>query len=73
MATLTAHEVDVLFVLTGARSGEVRAQRPPAPALAKDEEILLDNYRNSPPEAKAAIKATSSAFAASKQRGKNAA
>lgn len=31
--------------------------------LAPDEEILLDNYRNCPPDARAAIKTTSDALA----------
>ncbi len=32
-------------------------------ALTPDEKILLDNYRNSPPDARAAIKSASDAFA----------
>lgn len=43
---------------------EVLLQAPPAP----DEAALLDNYRNSPPEGQAAIKATSAALA---QQGVN--
>ena len=69
LALLLGEGVDVLYVLTGARSGEASATAQ----LAKDEEILLDNYRNSPPEAQAAIKATSSAFASSKKRHRKAA
>ncbi|MDF5986506.1 helix-turn-helix transcriptional regulator [Pseudomonas aeruginosa] len=38
------------------------AQEQEAP-LAPDERILLDNYRHSPPDAQAALKATSDAFA----------
>ena len=52
--------VDVTWLLTGLSMG---GAAPAAPALARDEEILLDNYRNSPPDARAAIKATSDAFA----------
>lgn len=35
--------------------------------LSKEEQALLDNYRHSPPDGQAAIKATSAAFAQSKQ------
>lgn len=34
--------------------------------LTKEEEALLDNYRNSPPEGQAAIRSTSAAFAQQK-------
>ena len=53
--------LDVLYVVTGQRAGG--AATAPAPALAPDEEILLDNYRNCPPDARAAIKTTSDALA----------
>lgn len=53
--------LDVLYVVTGQRTGGATAA--PAPALAPDEEILLDNYRNCPPDARAAIKTTSAALA----------
>ena len=53
--------LDVLYVVTGQRTGGSTAA--PAPALAPDEEILLDNYRNCPPDARAAIKTTSDALA----------
>lgn len=53
--------LDVLYVVTGQRTGGATAA--PAPALAPDEEILLDNYRNCPPDARAAIKTTSDALA----------
>lgn len=52
--------LDVLYVVTGQRTGGASA---PARALARDEEILLDNFRNCPPDARAAIKATSDALA----------
>ena len=69
LAAIAAAGADVLYILTGQRAGGVQ----PAPALAKDEEILLDNYRNSPPDARAAIKAASDAFARpAKGRGKAA-
>lgn len=70
LAAWAAVGLDVLYVVTGQRlSGSALAE----PALAKDEEILLDNYRNSPPDAKAAIKAASDAFARPARSGKRAA
>ncbi|HHK5287192.1 TPA: helix-turn-helix domain-containing protein [Pseudomonas aeruginosa] len=57
--------LDVLYVVTGQRQGvpaPAPAQEQEAP-LALDERILLDNYRHSPPDAQAALKATSDAFA----------
>ena len=50
--------VDVLYVITGQRSQPVST-----PTLKPDEAALLDNYRNSPAEGKAAIRTTSAAFA----------
>ncbi|BGE68171.1 helix-turn-helix transcriptional regulator [Pseudomonas aeruginosa] len=65
IAALANAGVDVLYVLTGQRQGvpaPAPAQEQEAP-LAPDERILLDNYRHSPPDAQAALKATSDAFA----------
>ena len=61
LAALALMGVDVAYLLTGQRAGGATAA--PAPALAPDEEILLDNYRNCPPDARAAIKTTSDALA----------
>ncbi|EOL8860603.1 helix-turn-helix domain-containing protein [Pseudomonas aeruginosa] len=64
--------LDVLYVVTGQRQGvptPAPAQEQEAP-LAPDERILLDNYRHSPPDAQAALKATSDAFA--RRTGKKA-
>ena len=52
--------VNVNYILTGQGAA---LSAPATPPLAQDEEILLDNYRNSPADAKAAIKAASDAFA----------
>lgn len=60
MAALAAAGADVLYILTGQR-GAVSL----APALAPDEAALLDNYRNSPPAGRDALKATSAALAQS--------
>ncbi|MEN8512126.1 helix-turn-helix transcriptional regulator [Burkholderia sp. RS02] len=47
---------DVLYILTGMRI-------PTATGLSRDEEALLDNYRHSAPEDKAAIRKIGSSFA----------
>lgn len=49
--------VDPKWLLTG--SGDM----PSAPALTREEEALLDNFRHCPPDARRAIKATSDALA----------
>ena len=64
LALMEHFSADVNYILTGQRSGSAApVPEPAAPALARDEEILLDNYRNSPPDARVAIKAASDAFA----------
>jgi len=59
LAAVAAAGVNVLYVLTGQRG------MAPGPVLTKEEEALVDNFRNSPPEARAAIKATSDLLAQS--------
>lgn len=54
---MTEFGADVNYILTGTRTTDSQA----AP-LAPDERTLLDNYRNSPPDAKAAIKAAADPF-----------
>ena len=56
---LGAAGADVVFILTGQRSGAVAT----APVLKPEEAALLDNYRHASPEGKKAIKATSDALA----------
>jgi len=71
LALFAAAGSDVLYILTGQRAGAVA----PPPPLKPDEAALLDNYRHSPPEGQAAIRATSAALAkpAAGQRGKKSA
>jgi transcriptional regulator with XRE-family HTH domain len=61
LALMEQFGADVNYILTGLLTdgGAPTA----APTLARDEEILLDNYRHCPPDAQAAIKATSDALA----------
>lgn len=63
----------VMEILFYAEMGDATALQRALSPLAPDEAALLDNYRNSPPEARAAIKATSDALARpAKGRGKAA-
>ena len=57
LAAIAAAGADVLYIVTG-----VRGQQPAA-ALPPEEAALLDNFRHCPPEARAAIKATSTLLA----------
>lgn len=57
LAAIAAAGADVLYILTGQHGIE------PAPALSREEAVLLDNFRHCPPEGRACIKATSDAFA----------
>ncbi len=51
--------IDPIWLLTGQRTAQS------AVSLAPDEAALLDNYRNSPPAGRDALKATSAALAQS--------
>ena len=64
LAALSSVGVDVLYVVTGARSS--------SPSIAPDEAALLDNYRHSAPEARNALKATSAALAKCDRPGESA-
>jgi len=72
LAAIADTGIDVLYILTGQRSGspllslEQQCAGFSVEVMSKQEQALLDNYRHSPPEAQAAIKATSAALA---QRG----
>lgn len=62
LAALSEAGFDVLYIVTGVRG--VGA----AWHLAADEAALVDNYRHSPPEARAALRATGAALAQSGMR-----
>nr|WP_249173458.1 helix-turn-helix transcriptional regulator [Burkholderia dolosa] len=53
--------VDVLYVLTGARTPTAAA------SLSREEEALVDNYRHSSPEDQAAMRRTATALAEPKK------
>ena len=64
MAAIAAAGADVLYVITGQRSGGY----VPPPALKPDEAALVDNYRHSPASEQALLRQTSAAFARSAGR-----
>ena len=68
LALFAAAGADVLYVLTGQRSGTA----VPPPALKPEEAALLDNYRHSPEDQQRLLRETSAAFA-QRHRGKRSA
>ncbi|MGH8386136.1 MAG: helix-turn-helix domain-containing protein [Pseudomonas sp.] len=72
LAVFASVGADALYILTGQRAGGISIQ-PPTSALSRRESALLDNYRNSPEDAKAALDKTSAAFAQPAQLGKSSA
>lgn len=59
LAALAEMGIDVAHLLTGQSSQSEKS----APALAPDEEILLDNYRHAPAGVRAGVKTTLETFA----------
>ena len=68
LAAIAAAGADVLYILTGQRSGTA----VPPPALKPEEAALLDNYRHSPEDQQRLLRETSAAFA-QRHRGKRSA
>lgn len=62
LAALAPHGLDVLYILTGQRTGGALA---PAPVLAVSEgdRVLLDNFHAAPLQVQAGVKTTLGAFA----------
>lgn len=60
LAAIAAAGADVLYILTGQRTSGAAATTP---ALAPDEEVLLDNFRNAPAGVRAGVKTTLETFA----------
>jgi transcriptional regulator with XRE-family HTH domain len=65
LSIIAAAGADVLYILTGERSGA-------ASVLAPDEAALLDNYRHSPETGREAVRKTAFAFSQSHVMGKAA-
>ena len=66
LALFAASGADVLYILTGQRSGSA------ASAIKPDEAALLDNYRHSPEEQQRLLRETSAAFAKSHSKKRSA-
>lgn len=60
LSALAGVGADVLYILTGQRGGAIGSAAS-APVLARDEEALLDNYRNSSSEGQAIIRSSAEA------------
>ena len=68
LAAFAALGADILYILTGQRTGE----SVPSSRLKPDEAAPLDNYRHSPPEGQKAIRTTCAALAQPRARKRSA-
>lgn len=66
LSVIQAAGYDVLYILTGQRQGSVVPS--PAPALTREEECFLDNWRNCPQDAKQRITEASALFSQLKKK-----
>ena len=62
LAAWAVHGLDVLYVVTGQRSGSTAAV-PPAPAVSEGDRTLLDNFHAAPAQVQAGVRTTLGAFA----------
>ena len=72
LAQLAAAGADVLYILTGQRTGGASAPPPPR-AVSEGDRILLDNFHAAPAQVQAGVKTALGAFApgaGSARRGK---
>ena len=71
LAAIAAAGADVLYILTGQRTGGASAPPPPR-AVTEGDRILLDNFHAAPAQVQAGVKTTLGAFApgGSARRGK---
>ena len=71
LAALATTGADVLYILTGQRTGGASAPPPPR-AVSEGDRILLDNFHAAPAQVQAGVKTTLGAFApgGSARRGK---
>lgn len=71
LAAIAAAGADVLYILTGQRTGGASAPPPPR-AVSEGDRILLDNFHAAPAQVQAGVKTTLGAFApgGSARRGK---
>ena len=72
LAAIAAAGADVLYILTGQRTGGASAPPPPR-AVSEGDRILLDNFHAAPAQVQAGVKTALGAFApgaGSARRGK---
>ena len=71
LAALATTGADVLYILTGQRTGGASAPPPPR-AVSEGDRILLDNFHAAPAQVQAGVKTALGAFASagSARRGK---
>ena len=71
LAAIAAAGADVLYILTGQRTGGASAPPPPR-AVSEGDRILLDNFHAAPAQVQAGVKTALGAFApgGSPRRGK---
>ena len=71
LARYAAAGADVLYILTGQRTGGASAPPPPR-AVSEGDRVLLDNFHAAPAQVQAGVKTTLGAFApgGSPRRGK---
>ena len=62
LAAIAAAGADVLYILTGQRTGGASAPPPPR-AVREGDRILLDNFHAAPAQVQAGVKTTLGAFA----------
>ena len=62
LAALAASGADVLYILTGVRTGEASAPAP-ARAVSEGDRVLLDNFHAAPAQVQAGVKTALGAFA----------
>ena len=62
LAAIAAAGADVLYILTGQRTGGASAPPPPR-AVTEGDRILLDNFHAAPAQVQAGVKTTLGAFA----------
>ena len=62
LAAIAAAGADVLYILTGQRTGGASAPPPPR-AVSEGDRILLDNFHAAPAQVQAGVKTTLGAFA----------
>lgn len=73
LAAISTAGADVLYILTGARVGEIKFSPEIPLTISREEAAFLDNYRHSPKDAQESMKTMCAALAQSGVKKNNAA